>query len=102
MKSIPRLVWLVPAILLIVATSHLPYGYYTFTRIVTCGIAAIIAFVGFKDHAVSHVWTVPLALVVILFNPIIPIHLTRQTWVYLDFGAAAVFAAHLLLVRWKA
>lgn len=102
MKSIPRLVWLVPAILLIVATSHLPYGYYTFTRIVTCGVAAIIAFVGFRDHPVSQVWSVPLALVGILFNPFVPIHLYRQTWGYLDVGAAAVFAAHLIFVRWKA
>jgi hypothetical protein len=101
MKSIPRLVWLVPAILLIVATSHLPYGYYTFTRIVTCGVAAIIAFVGFKDNQVSQVWSVPLVLVTVLFNPFILIHLSRQTWRYLDLGAAAVFAAHLLIVRWK-
>lgn len=101
MKSIPRLVWLAPAILLIVATSHLPYGYYTFTRIVTCGAAAIIAFAGFKGHPVNQVWAVPLVLVAILFNPIIPIHLARQRWIYLDFGAAGVFAAHLLLVRWN-
>jgi hypothetical protein len=102
MKSIPRLVWLVPAIVLIVATAHLPYGYYTFTRIVTCGIAAIIAVVGFQDHPARQVWSVALALVAVLFNPFIPIHLARQTWFYLDFGAAAVFAAHLLFVRWKA
>ena len=51
-KSIPRLVWLVPVVLLVVATSRLPYGYYTFTRIVTCGIAGVIAFAGFRDRAV--------------------------------------------------
>src|SRR6266404_2883467 len=99
MKSIPHLVWFVPAILLIVAaTSDLPGGYYTFTRIVTCGIAASIAFTGFRDRPVSR-WSIPLALVAVLFNPLIPIHLDRETWVYLDFGAAVVFAAHLLFVR---
>jgi hypothetical protein len=101
-KSIPRLVWLVPVVLLVVATSHLPYGYYTFTRIVTCGIAAVIAFAGFRDdRAVVQAWSVLLALVAVLFNPFVPIHLDRQTWFYLDLGAAAVFVAHLIFVRWR-
>ena len=41
MKSIPPLVWIVLAILLIAAILRLPYGYYTFTRIVICGGAAL-------------------------------------------------------------
>ena len=32
MKSMPLLVWLAPAILLVIAVARLPYGYYTFTR----------------------------------------------------------------------
>jgi hypothetical protein len=36
MKSISRLVWIVPAILLVAAIAQLPHGYYTFIRIVTC------------------------------------------------------------------
>jgi hypothetical protein len=31
----------------------------------------------------------------------VPIHLDRQTWFYLDVGAAAVFVAHLVFVRWS-
>lgn len=100
-KSIPRLVWLVPVVLLIVATSRLPYGYYTFMRIVTCGIAAVIAFAGFRDRPVVQAWSLLLALVAVLFNPFVPIHLDRQTWFYLDLGAAAVFVAHLIFVRWR-
>ncbi len=100
-KSIPRLVWLVPVVLLVVATSHLPYDYYTFMRIVTCGSAAVIAFVGFRDRPVVQAWSVLLALVAVLFNPFIPVHLARQTWFYLDLGAAAVFVAHLFFVRWS-
>src|SRR5690348_18344084 len=41
--NFPRLVWVVPAILLIGATSELPDGYNTFTRMITCGVAAVIA-----------------------------------------------------------
>ncbi len=36
MKSIPRTVWIIPAVLLVIAVWRLPYGYYTFVRIVVC------------------------------------------------------------------
>jgi hypothetical protein len=47
----------------------LPYGYYTFTRIVTCGIAGVIAFAGFRDRAIVQAWSVLLAVIAVLFNP---------------------------------
>ena len=99
MNQIPRLVWLVPAVLLIAATARLPYGYYTFLRIVVCGIAAWIAVTGFQESRTAKAWSILLALIAVLFNPIIPIYLNRSTWFYLDLGAAGVFVAHLLLVR---
>ena len=70
-------------------------------RIVTCGVAGVIAFAGFRDRPVVQAWSVLLALVAVLFNPFIPVHLARQTWFYLDLAAAAVFVAHLILVRWS-
>jgi hypothetical protein len=99
MKTIPRLVWIVPAAVLVIATARLPYGYYTFTHIVTCGIASWIAFVGFQEGPAIKAWSVALVLIAVLFNPIIPVHLNRLTWFYLDLCAAAVFAAHLIFVR---
>ena len=101
MKTIPRMVWIVPAILLVIATARLPYGYYTFPRIVTCGIAAWIAFVGFREDPATKAWSIALALIAVLFNPILPIHLDRSTWFYLDLGTAGVFVAHLIFVRQK-
>src|SRR5947207_11031419 len=99
MKSIPNLVWLVPAIVLIIATARLPYGYYTFARIVTCGTAALIALAGFHERPAVQAWSVLLALIAVLFNPFVPIHLTRSIWFYLDSGTAALFIAHLIFVR---
>jgi hypothetical protein len=98
MKSISRVVWIVPAILLMISTLKLPDGYYTFTKIVTCGVAAIFSFAGSQGNSISQ-WSVLFALVAVLFNPVIPIHLSRPTWVFLDFGTAAAFAAHLILIR---
>jgi hypothetical protein len=99
MKEIPRLVWIVPAILLVIAVARLPYGYYTFTRIVACGAAILIAVIGFRDRMVTPVWSILMAVIAVLFNPILPIHLDRATWFYLDLGAAIVFISHLFTVR---
>jgi hypothetical protein len=99
MKTIPRLVWVAPVILLMVATARFPYAYYTFTRIVTCGTAVWIALVGCEEGPAIKAWSIVLLLIAVLFNPIIPVHLHRSTWFYLDLGAAGVFVAHLFFVR---
>jgi hypothetical protein len=99
MKSIPRILWIVPPILLVIATARLPYGYYTFLRIVTCGVAAWIAYATYQEGPESKSWSIPFALIAALFNPILPVHLDRSTWFYLDIGAAGVFVAHLIFVR---
>ena len=101
MKSIPQLVWVVPACLLLLAISRLPYGYYTLTRIVTCGVAVLEAVVSVPERPVVQMWSFPLLVVAALFNPLVPIHLNRATWFYFDLGAAAIFILHLVFVRLK-
>jgi hypothetical protein len=101
MKSIPPIVWVIPALLLLAAIFRLPYGYYTFTRILTCGAAVLIAVAGVPERLVVQIWSFPLLAIAVLFNPLVPIHLNRATWFYFDLGAAAIFALHLVFVRLK-
>ena len=101
MKSIPLIVWVIPALLLLVAICRLPYGYYIFTRVVTCGVAVLIAVAGMQERAVVQIWSILLLAIAVLFNPLVPIHLNRATWFYFDLGAAAIFALHLVFVRLK-
>jgi hypothetical protein len=98
-KQIPWWLWLIPIALLVLATAKMPYGYYTVTRIVVCGFAALFAFVAWKGGAVSRVWSAIFGLLAVLFNPFIPIYLSRGTWFYFDLLAAAAFTAHLVFVR---
>ena len=101
MKSIPRIVWVVPALLSLVAIWRLPYGYYTFTRIVTCAAAVLIAAAGAQERPVVQTWSFLLLAVAVLFNPFVPIHFNRATWFYFDLAAAATFLLHLVFVRKK-
>jgi hypothetical protein len=95
-KSIPWLLWFIPVALLLAATARLPYGYYTFTRVVVCGSALYIAIAGWNEFKI---WSAIFGLVAILFNPILPVYLHRGTWLYFDVGVAVIFAAHLIFVR---
>ena len=97
-KSIPWWLWLIPVAVLLLATARMPYGYYTFTRIVVCGVATFIAVINWQFDSLR-LWSGLFGGLAILFNPIFPIYLNRGTWFYLDMGAALIFAAHLVLVR---
>jgi hypothetical protein len=100
MHHIPRVVWLSCVVLLLAAVLHLPYGYYNFLRIAICGAAALIAVVGLTEGTQRGIaWTTTFILIVVLFNPILPIRLLRSTWFYLDLMAAGVFTAHFIFCR---
>lgn len=75
--------------LLILAIADLPYGYYQFLRIVISIIAGINAFGELeKENKMLFFY---FALVLILFNPIIPIHLDKSTWTPIDLIAGIIF-----------
>jgi hypothetical protein len=80
--------------LLIIAVFSLPYGYYQFLR--------IIVFIGMVFFVVTEFKTRPIFVplymgIGILFNPILPIFLSRGTWLYIDIVTAAI----LVLVTLK-
>ena len=97
--SLPIALWIVPVIFLVLAVFPLPYGYYTFTRIVACLACIALAYTAYGPRPGATIWTTFFVLIAIVFNPLIPIYLKKQTWMYIDGAAAAVILAHLLSVR---
>ena len=86
-------VWLLlPAALLLVGLLPLPYGYYTFLRIVVCLCAAVAAYLAFKAHNRMDVFVAISVAVAIVFNPIIPVYLNKGLWGVIDVVAAIWFA----------
>ncbi len=95
-----RQIWVfpgIPVIALIVAASgmHLPYAYFTLTRIIVCLFSCAIAYDAFsRNDALTKIVFVCIA---ILFNPILPIHLQRDDWEGIDLITAGVFVTWYIL-----
>ncbi|NTG01681.1 hypothetical protein G6L30_16290 [Agrobacterium rhizogenes] len=81
----------VPAALLVVAILPLPYGYYTFLRCVVTLSAVIVAWSRYKTKGSVNWEVVLMALVAILFNPLVPIWLSRPLWLPIDLLSGGIF-----------
>lgn len=92
-------VWLVPAALLLLALLSLPYGFYVLLRLVVCGTAALLTYDEYRLRGEVSGWAMVLAGVALLFNPLVPVHLTREIWAPIDIGTAFLMVVHW---RWRA
>ncbi len=81
---------IISATMLILAIPPIwPYGYYMLLRLVVCACSAFLAF---RSYALEkRIWTYMMVFVALLFNPIAPIYLQKETWVVIDVIAAVVF-----------
>ena len=89
-----KLIYIVAAVLCVIAVFPLPYGYYTFLRISVSIIGCIAAFDLVNKG--NPLWVI-FAGIVILFNPIIPINLSRDVWFFIDLIVAGLFGGQVLI-----
>src|SRR5690349_12159532 len=73
-------------LLLLAVSTRLPYGFYTFLRIVVCGTAIWLAVEAYQLRKLPLAWVV-LGALAVLFNPLIPIYMRRAQWRSFDFLA---------------
>ena len=79
------------ALLLFFAVNDLPYGYYTFLRLVVFIGSALAAYAALSG-SMQRTWVWAFGLIAITFNPVIPVHLSKEVWTVLDIAAGATFA----------
>lgn len=79
----------ITACLLFIAIFSLPYGYYQLLRLIVTGVAAWTSWNFYKSNLSS--WAIIFLFVAILFNPVVPVYLTKAAWVPLDFITACLF-----------
>lgn len=73
----------------LVAVFPLPYGFYTFLRLLV-SIAGIVAAINLQKEG-NFLWVL-FAAIVLLFNPLIPVYLSRELWFPIDLIVAGCFA----------
>jgi hypothetical protein len=93
-----KVLLLICAGLLLLAIADLPIGYYTFLRIaVTIGSMAIII-VEIKNGL--NYWIIIFGLIVLIFNPVIPIYLhDKGSWIPIDLLGAILFIIKAFLIK---
>jgi len=68
----------------------LPPGFYALVRWVVCAAAATVAF-KLKDNPSLSGHFLPLLIVAVIFNPLVPVALTPLLWLVLDLAGAVYF-----------
>jgi len=76
---------------------HAPYDdYYTLLRWVVCGVAAFAAFQAGKSKKTGWMWA--LVIVALAFNPLLPVHLQRDTWAVIDLAVAVLLVVSIVFL----
>lgn len=73
---------------LLVGLLPMPYGFYTFVKVVVCLTATLVAF---TDYNLGDQKWVVFAGIAVLFNPLIPIYLNRSIWILIDLATIGLF-----------
>ncbi len=82
--------YLICAGLSFLAIIDLPYGYYTFLRIAITSVAIYGIIKEYKGE--FDFWIISFAIVAILFNPLIPVHLgDKDMWRVLNLVCGILF-----------
>lgn len=86
-------------LLMVAVFGRWPYSFYVFMRFVACGSAAYLALGAHRDK--SRLWTWVMGAVALLFNPLVPVHMSRHDWQRLDVVGAFVFAIYLVIFTFR-
>ena len=79
-------------------------AYYTFVRIIVTGLSIALAldFYNNKKENTIHIYGVIFIIFAIIYNPIIPFHFSKDTWIFINFLTGGVFISKSFLFdSWK-
>ena len=88
---------LIAVAMLLISLADLPYGYYQLLRFVICGVAVYVAYTAYNWQKMWAVWL--FGFVALLFNPLIPIHLSRELWQPIDVICALTFTVIAITLK---
>ena len=75
-------------VLVLAAVFDWAYGYYNLLRIVVSICSGYLAWFAASSNRVP--WAVTFGILVLVFNPLLPIYLTRGIWQVVDIATAGI------------
>jgi hypothetical protein len=90
---------IISCLLLLIAIAPMPYGYYQFLRITITVVTGINAYDLYQKK--QNNWLVAFVAIVILYNPIIVIHLDKAIWKPINIVTAVFFGVFALVKKHK-
>lgn len=87
--------------MLILALFPLPYGYYQLLRFVISITTCIIGYKIYNENKTISYKVILWGLVLLLYNPIIRIHLEREIWQIINIGTILFLAGYLWIIKNK-
>lgn len=82
--------WLVAIAVAIALIPSLPYGYYSVMRWVVCASCAWLALSSLRAEREEWAWT--WGVIAGIYNPVLPVHATREIWSVVNIITIAIAA----------
>ena len=84
--------------LLVALINGWPYGFFTLLRIAVTVSSVYLAWACYEQKTKEY-WPWIFGGIGILFNPIVPIYLSRETWVPIDLIVGVFFIACIFILK---
>lgn len=95
-------IFLIPSVFLIIAPLiKLPYGFYILLRFVVFISSSIIVYQSYKTTKLLNTTIFIFGFIIILFNPIVPIYLSREAWLPIDLIVACIYLFNYFKINKK-
>lgn len=91
------IVKIIAIIMLFGALADNPYSYYQIMRWVIAGVTGYSAYLSYQQNKIASTWI--FGIIAILFNPIAPIHLDKETWSVINIVTAAIILISIFKVK---
>lgn len=94
-------VWIIPIMLLLVAIFDLPYGYYTFLRLIITASSVFIIWLTWKyQRKHKEIWAIIYVTLILLYNPIAPVRLSKEIWIIINIITVVFYMANVIYL-WR-
>lgn len=99
LRSIPLVEVIAIAMLLLALMPHNPYVYYNILRITICFISIYLVFRSYKQGMKQ--WMFPFVITAVIYNPLIRVTLTRNTWSLINIATIILFIIEIVVIKNK-